>query len=312
MPNPPSVVIEQAELWQHLDSCHNPTLRWILSGFAEHFEKKLHELKTTWNQKVRAYYRDVLSLNTRESPLQITWKLDDNGDFIGLVEERYPNLDFAKLVALRRYLDEIEKVDGYFSDDKFAKDALQTSRRYAESSLKTYDLKEIVGTLFKFYQRSPDADIFGRYYLRSHAIEVYIVPCIVFSMLIKEDFLDMAINIMAHELAHGFHHVGADKDGYTWRTFSQVEIGLVEGLAQFYTRQYASSIESSRPQVLRAFKKTEHYLPEPYRRYEQWGTGYRLESVYQAFIEARRNDMRTFVDFENCLKETGRRLGERQ
>ena len=109
-----------------------------------------------------AYYRDVLSLNTRETPLQVTWKLDDNGGFIRLVEERYPDLDFAELVALRRYLAEAERVDGYFSDDMVAKNALQESRRYAETSLKAYDLKEIVKTLFQFYRRNPDADIFGR------------------------------------------------------------------------------------------------------------------------------------------------------
>ncbi len=310
MPGIRPETIQQSELWQdlkRLQECRNPTLRWILHGFDENFEKKLHELKTTWSQKIRAYYRDVLSLNTRETPLQITWKLDDSGGFIRLVEERYPELDFAELVALRRYITETKRVDRFFVDVS-AHNALNESRRYAERRLQIYDLKEIVETLFQFYRRSPDFDIFGTYYLQNHAIEIYIVPCIVFSMLIEEDFLDMAIGTMAHELAHGFHHVGADKDGLIWETFSQVEPDLLEGLAEFYTREYARSIESSRPQVLRAFKKTAAYLPEPYRRYEQWGTGYGLETVYQAFIEARRNDVRSFHGFESGLKEASRRL----
>ncbi len=294
---------------QLLDQCRNPTLRWILEGFDQNFEKKLHELKTTWNQKIRAFYRDVLSLNTRETPLQVTWKLDDNGGFIRLIEQRYPDLDFAELVALRRYLAEAKRVDRYFAD-MLSQNALQESCRYAESRLKAYDLKEIVKTLFQFYQRSPGSDIFGKYYLKTHSIEVYIAPCIVFSMLIEEDFLDMAIGTMAHELAHGFHHVGADKDGFTWRTFSRVESELVEGLAEFYTREYARSIESSRPQVLSAFIKTAAYLPAPYRRYEKWGDGHGLETVYQAFIEARRNDVRTFDAFEMGLTDAGLRLRE--
>ena len=250
--------IRQADLWPglaQLGECQNPTLRWILHGFDQNFEKKLHELKTTWNQKIRSYYREVLSLNTRESPLQATWKLDDNGNFIRLVEDRYPDLDFAELVALRRYLAETDLVEGYFTD-MVARNALTESRQYAEERLKAYDLKDIVNTLFKFYQRSPDSDIFGRYYLRSHAIEIYIIPCIVFSMLIEEDFLDMAVGTLAHELAHGFHHVGADKDGLTWNTFGQVEAALLEGLAEFYTREFSRSVQSMRPQVLRAFEKT--------------------------------------------------------
>ena len=306
----PPELIRQADLWpglEQLGECQNPTLRWILHGFDQNFEKKLHELKTTWNQKIRSYYREVLSLNTRESPLQATWKMDDNGNFIRLVEDRYPDLDFAELVALRRYLAEADLVEGYFTD-MVARNALTESRQYAEERLKAYDLKDIVNTLFKFYQRSPDSDIFGRYYLRSHAIEIYIIPCIVFSMLIEEDFLDMAVGTLAHELAHGFHHVGADKDGLTWNTFGQVEAALLEGLAEFYTREFSRSVQSARPQVLRAFEKTSGYLPEAYRRYEQWSTGHGLEIVYQAFIEARRTDIQTFDVFGQGLMEAGRRL----
>ena len=32
-------------------------------------------------------------------------------------------------------------------------------------------------------------------------------------MLIEENFMDMTIGTLAHELAHGFHHAAADKDG---------------------------------------------------------------------------------------------------
>ena len=302
--------VQQAELWSDLErlgECQNPTLRWILHGFDENFEKKLHELKTTWNQKIRYFYREVLSLNTRASPLQVNWKLDDNGTFIWLIEDRYPELDFAELVALRRYITEADRVEGYISD-MVAREALTQTRQFAETRLQAYDLKEIVSTLFGFYQRSPDSDIFGKYYLKSHAIEIYIIPCIVFSMLIEEDFLDMAVGTLAHELAHGFHHVGADKDGFNWNAFGRVEPALLEGLAEFYTREFSRSVQGSRPQVLRAFDKTSAYLPEAYQRYEQWGTKHGLETVYQAFIESRRNDILTFDDFVQGLVEAGRRL----
>lgn len=295
-----------------LYNCYNPTLRWILHGFEENFEKKLRTLKKNWNQNIRDFYRDKLSLNTRKTPLRVIWRLDDNGDFIRTIEEEYPDLDFAELAALRRYLDEAKRVDEYFDDDMAARNALDNSRLYAESRLNTYNQEEIVKTLFQSFRRKPDADIFGKYYLKTHAIEVYIVPCIVFSMLIEEDFLDMAIGTMAHELAHGFHHVGADKDGHTWEKFWEVEPALVEGLAEFYTREYARSIESSRPQVLRAFDKTSAFLPPCYRRYEQWGGGHGLETVYQAFIEARRSGVRTFDGFERSLNEAGQRLRDGQ
>ena len=96
MSNMYSVPVRQGELWSgfdQLEECRNPTLQWILRGFDQNFEQKLHELKTTWNHKIRAFYRDVLSLNTRHSPLQVSYKLDDNGSFIKLIEDQYPKLN---------------------------------------------------------------------------------------------------------------------------------------------------------------------------------------------------------------------------
>lgn len=300
----------QGDFWsglEQLEDCRNPTLRWILHGFDEHFEHKLHELKTTWNHKIRAFYRDVLSLTTKHAPLQVIYKLDDNGAFIKLVEDQYPALDFAEFVALRRYLSEVDRVEAFYVD-LAAQAALFESKEYAHRRLKAYDLASIVTTLFHFYRRSPDADIFGRYYLKNRSIEIYVVPCIVFSMLIEEDFQDMAIGTLAHELAHGFHHAGADKDGVSWKTFASVEPALVEGLAEYYTRSFVRTVVASRPNALRTFEKASRYLPETYRRYERWPEGLGLETVYQAFIETRRNDIRTFATFEQRLDQAGSRL----
>ena len=303
--------LRQGDLWPELSQlggCRNPILKWILNGFDKHFDSNLTELKTTWNQSIRTFYRDVLSLNTKKSPLHTHWKLDNNGRFIQLIEDRYPSLDFAELVALRRYVVEVENVEAYFTEDMIAQGSLRDSKEYAIAQLKAYDLKEIVKTLFDFYNRSPDSDIFGSYFLKTHVIEIYIVPCIIFSMLIEEDFLDMAIGTLAHELAHGFHHKGADKDGVVWDKFGLAEPALVEGLAEFYTREFAQSFTNSRPSILRTFGKTAKYLPEIYKRYEQWGSEYGLETVYQAFIETRRNDIQTFDCFGQALADAGRRL----
>ena len=290
-----------------LKDCRNPTLKWILSGFDENFDHKITELKTTWNQKVRTFYRESLSVNTKKFPLTISWKLDDHGTFIRLIEDNYPNLDFAEFVALRKYVAEAENVKAYFSDT-LAEGALTESTEYAADLLKTYDLKKIIESLFDFYRRSPDSDVFGKYNLRTHSIEIYILPCIIFSMLIEEDFMDMAIGTLAHELAHGFQHVGADKDEVIWDNFEHVEPDLVEGLAEFYARVFAESVIGSRPTVLETFDKTSEYLPEAYRRYEQWALSVGLETVYQALVQVRRNDVRTFDAFELALDDAAQRL----
>jgi len=298
--------IQLPEIGQ-LGDCRNPTLRWILSGFDENFDHKITELKTTWNQKVRAFYRETLSVNTKKSPLTISVKLDDHGAFVRLIEKSYPYLDFAEFVALRKYVAEAENVKAYFSGLP-AEGALAESSEYAAELLNTYDLKKIIESLFEFYSRSPDSDVFGKYNLRTHSIEIYILPCIIFSMLIEEDFMDMAIGTLAHELAHGFQHVGADKDEVIWDNFENVEPALVEGLAEFYAREFAESVIGARPTVLETFNKTSKYLPEAYRRYEQWTSDVGLETVYQALVQVRRNDVQTFDEFELALDDAAQRL----
>ena len=121
MPSIRPELIRQGELWaglKQLDECSNPTLRWILHGFDQNFEKKLEQIKGTWNSKIRSFYREVLSLNTKNTPIHTTYKLDDNGRFIRLVEAEFPDLDFAEFVALRRYIAEVKEVEKYYTKMK--------------------------------------------------------------------------------------------------------------------------------------------------------------------------------------------------
>jgi len=290
-----------------LEGRRNPTLNWILNGFGENFEHKLNTVKKTWNQKIRNFYRDILSLSTRDNPIQATFLVDDDGRFTDLIEKYYPGLDFAEMVALKRYVSEVDRVEQYYKG-VHEHEQLSSSKQYALDRLQYYDLREIIRRLFDLYNRTPGSDVFGRYYITKHTVEVYLLPCIIFSMLIEEDFLDMLIGTLAHELAHGFHHVGRDKDGFIWNEFSKAEPSLVEGLAEFYTREFARSVEITRPTVLQAFKKTARFLSPEYRRYEQWGDTLSHEAVYQAFIETRRSGVLGFEEFERGLARTSVRL----
>ena len=110
-------------------------------------------------------------------------------------------------------------------------------------------------------------------------------------------------------LAHGFQHVGADKDNKIWDTFHKAELTLVEGLAEFYTREFCSTLSNSHPSIIRTFDKTSMYLPEQYRKYQEWSNDYGLETVYQEFIETRRNGTCSFDEFHKGLKVTHKRLG---
>lgn len=292
---------------QHYRSAKNPTLQWILHGFEPKFGERLHELRVNWNQRIRAYYREVLGLSTASNPLKVSFSLDDGGEFLRLIEEEFPDLNFEALVALNKYRFEAEEVAQYFNDSE-AETALATSISYAQSEVDKHKLEEVIRRLFDFYRKSPDSDLFGRYSFSNQHLEVFLVPCIIFAMVIQEDFLDVAIGTLAHELAHGFHHVGTDKDNEYWTVFPSAELDLVEGLAEYYTKQFCQSVRTARPGILRAFEKTSEKLPSQYRSYQEWEADVGLETVYQAFIEARRKGIKSQEEFIRCLDKTRGRL----
>jgi hypothetical protein len=234
--------------------------------------------------------------------------LDDNGQFINAIEDKYPDLDFAELVALKQYVSAGEMGHKYFSEPD-AKSALETSLAYARLRLQAYDLRAIVNNLFALFRRTPRNDVFGSYRVGSQVIHVYVVPCMIFGMVIEEDFADMAIGILAHELAHGLHHVGEDKDGNMWSGFGRATDELVESLAEYYAREFARHASGTRPGLLRAFDKTTPFLAREYRRYEEWEDRYSYEAVYQTLVTARRNYVLEFDDFTEILDETRHRLG---
>ncbi len=227
-----------------LSDCANPTLRWILSGFDD-FEKRIDEIKKSWSPKVREFYRDVLNLKTKKNPIKTIYRLDNNGKFIRLIEENFPDLNFSELISLQQFLHELNHVKPYYTSDN-ARKSLLYAENYALAKLKKYNLEEIIKTLFNLHKRTPEDDVFGSYFYKQHTVEIYVIPCIIFSMIIKEDFQDMLIGTLAHELAHAFHHIGEDKDGYTWETMPNIELSLVEGLAEYYTCEFAKSVNGQK------------------------------------------------------------------
>ena len=54
---------------------------------------------------------------------------------------------------------------------------------------------------------------------------------------------DLTIVVFSHEQAHAYTHLGHDADGCTWDldSFEKSDLGLVEGLAQYYTARIVGS-----------------------------------------------------------------------
>lgn len=83
---------------------------------------------------------------------------------------------------------------------------------------------------------------------------------------------DLSAVVLAHELAHAYTHVGSDADDRFWNTrhFYKSNIGLKEGLAQYYTDLVSQRLERDAPGIRGAYKKLLPKQPAAYHVQEKW------------------------------------------
>ena len=91
----------------------------------------------------------------------------------------------------------------------------------------------------------------------------------------------LAVVVLAHEFAHGFSHLGYDRDGNRWsgHNFHATEHELCEAIAQYYTHLIVHSIEPSLPGVVRAYEELMRKQTRAYRCHLPWLLGASPEDV---------------------------------
>jgi hypothetical protein len=83
---------------------------------------------------------------------------------------------------------------------------------------------------------------------------------------------DLAVVTLAHELAHGYTHLGRDIDGQSWSHvgFAKSALEVTEGLAQFYTKVVAQRLGARAPAVFAAYERLLELQTGPYIVHETW------------------------------------------
>ncbi len=125
--------------------------------------------------------------------------------------------------------------------------------------------------------------------------------------------VDLTAVTLAHELAHGYTHLGKDIDGLCWEDggFTQSELGVVEGLAQFYTDIVTGRLIARMPGAHDAYMKLLELQSGPYRVHENWvkdAAGQRGETVRFVMLAARNRGAVKHAEWEGMLTETSTKL----
>lgn len=295
------------------DEVINPTLIQVGEDYKK-YERAFDIVINRWNSRIRDYYRRNMQLNLHPNKKDIdnrNLSIKVRGDssesyFIYLVESKYKDLDFDKYAKLKKFIAASEEAIGYF--DMETKELLSILIRKAKRELQEFDIEQIEKDLFQFLQPANN-DVFGAYFMGSGRIEIYIFPIVLFCKIHDYNIQDFVTIILAHEIAHGLHHIGYDKDNHWWEVFKKTEDNVAEGLAQYYTYCFAESQTDIREELLLTFESLTKHQPEAYNHHKSWlEKKYSLEVVYRAMIEARRQDIYRSSEFEEILFRAKQKL----
>jgi hypothetical protein len=113
----------------------------------------------------------------------------------------------------------------------------------------------------------------------------------------------LTVVVLAHECAHAYTHLGTDIDGERWESgaFSEAEVALKEGLAQYYTYRVCKRLEETLPEAIRAYNKLLPEQPAAYQMHRDWLDHFTPEEVRLAVLELRRRDLGTLEKYAQAL-----------
>jgi hypothetical protein len=289
---------------------NNPSLRKLTFEF-EDKKRYFEQVKKNWNMLIRNYLAKNMGVSLSEGDerfqISVTIKASYDESFMEIIERNFPDLDFEEFYVLSQFIENTKKASIYFEDKK-AKHNMDMACEYAKYRLKDFDLLKISNSIFDFLQ--PDnPDVFGCYKIRTSEVELYIFPITLFCQLHGLDLESFIVMVLTHELSHAYNHIGRDKDGQYWESFSETDNNLAEGLAQFYTSKFLHNYQFRNYNLLSTFEQTIKYQPEPYSVFKNWNAT--MEQVYRAFIEVRRNDFNNYDQYMSALENAKGRIGRK-
>jgi hypothetical protein len=162
-------------------------------------------------------------------------------------------------------------------------------------------------------------DILGAYFFKSSKpfstpwIEMYWMPIALFAAMIQVNIEDLTTVVLAHELAHGYSHLGRDIDGREWSLegFDKSGLEVVEGLAQFYTKIVTGKLLTRSPGAYKAYEKLLALQSGPYRVHDEWledSPSQRGETIRFTMLAARSYGTVKYDTWTKLLSDTSATL----
>ncbi len=163
-------------------------------------------------------------------------------------------------------------------------------------------------------------DILGAYRFTpgiGSKVELYWMPIAMVAAMLDLRIEDLTVVVLAHELAHGYTHVGRDIDGIQWDdlAFGNSDLEVVEGLAQFYAEVVTEKLAVRNPGPKTAYESFLRLQRGPYLAHRTWlrsDRKQRGEAVRFTMVLARSRGAVSHDTWRTLLKRTSSNLKERE
>ena len=216
-----------------------------------------------------------------DNPDPVLWALVSGQSRLGRLVD---GLNF--LLGLWPRLSKWERLPESLSD---AEPALARTREVADELQKVVVAQKLIEKMKKINE-----DTLGCYRVENgkSRVEIYWMPIAIVASMLEIHIEDVALVVLAHELAHAYTHLGRDIDGKEWdqRGFFASDKSVTEGLAQFYAMAVSSKLWQRYPLAGRAFDKLLTLQSGPYLAHQDWKklySGNGAETVRFAMLVAR-------------------------
>ena len=300
-------------------------LERLILGFNQGLKEEVTQAKTKYNQSIRHAIADKtgLSLSFKANVEDRYFDKKDRASIPIKITDRVPD---SLLKIFDEYDDsQIELLLHYRQMKRTVRELayqLENYPDFSEYHKNTTTLKEIqatvdhLRTLIKEVEDSGileainklGPDLLGAYYFYETRVELYWL-CIGLCSIIHElPVVDFTLVVLTHELAHGYTHIGFDKDGHYWETdvFKITALPIVEGFAQFYTEAVCSDhFGSATP----AFEALLTKQASEYTEYKNWfdkRESDKYEKARKLLLTTRTRKITGYNEFLSNLKHTKR------
>lgn len=274
-------------------------------------EERVARAYKQWNQIIRDHIRNEtgLRLSAGEGnhsvpvrvvngfPDKLARLIDDHNDpILWLLILSQPKLGgvVEGLTFLLRHWDQIKQWDKLPDRAKGEKSGLVETQQIV-NALQEAALAEKVREQIK----AINEDILGAYFYpegKGNWIELYWIPIAMIAAMLEVRIEDLTLVVLAHELAHGYTHLGRDIEGSFWQddAFQKADLNIKEGLAQFYTQVVTTKIAERIPGPKLAYERLLALQGGPYVVHQKWlnGSSQRIgEAVRFALIATRNREV---------------------